>query len=341
MPRRGVDVDLARQHDLLELPGADPLDAPADRRLVVRGRHRADHLVVTDRGRDRAAAAAALAARPAAAATRAATSATVSSGSTSSIHREPRAPVRRASDTSGTINEAGANPSTCGRPRRRRSQTRIPRAPPGPARRAVAVVGERRRGQRPPARRHARRSAQRPSASSARTRPSAATAVPSRSGCSRQNHGSPGRREAATTALGSSRRRRRGGDADQRGSPRRPGPGAARLASRRRSRCLAAALQPGAAVASARVASSAVSLARRPEPVLDQSSATQCLTSPPPVRRTRWRCRAPGRWRSRGRWTRRRRAAILAGGGMRRKLNVLFVRCRSPHRTPALWSTPP
>ena len=33
---RGVDLDLARQHDLLELAGADPLHRPRHRLLVVR-----------------------------------------------------------------------------------------------------------------------------------------------------------------------------------------------------------------------------------------------------------------------------------------------------------------
>jgi hypothetical protein len=36
-----------------------------------------------------------------------------------------------------------------------------------------------------------------------RTLPSVASAAPSRSGCSKQNHGSPARREANTSALGS------------------------------------------------------------------------------------------------------------------------------------------
>jgi hypothetical protein len=36
-----------------------------------------------------------------------------------------------------------------------------------------------------------------------RTLPSAASAAPERSGCSKQNHGSPARREANATALGS------------------------------------------------------------------------------------------------------------------------------------------
>ena len=39
-----VDLDLARQHDLVEGPGADALDGAGDRRLVVLGRHRADDL---------------------------------------------------------------------------------------------------------------------------------------------------------------------------------------------------------------------------------------------------------------------------------------------------------
>ncbi len=46
-----MDLDLARQHDLLELAGADPLHCPRHRLLVVRRRHRAEDLVVPRRRR--------------------------------------------------------------------------------------------------------------------------------------------------------------------------------------------------------------------------------------------------------------------------------------------------
>jgi len=41
MGARRVDVDFARQHDLLHAPAADQLDRARDGRLVVLGGHRA------------------------------------------------------------------------------------------------------------------------------------------------------------------------------------------------------------------------------------------------------------------------------------------------------------
>ena len=48
---RGVDLHLAREHDLLELAGANPLHRPRHRLLVVRRGHRAEHLVLPRRRR--------------------------------------------------------------------------------------------------------------------------------------------------------------------------------------------------------------------------------------------------------------------------------------------------
>ena len=45
MRDRSVHLDLAGEHDLLDLARPDPLDRAGDRRLVVRWRHRADDLV--------------------------------------------------------------------------------------------------------------------------------------------------------------------------------------------------------------------------------------------------------------------------------------------------------
>ena len=108
--------DLAGEHDLLELAGADPLDRARDRRLVVLGRHRADDDAarpdrrrVEQRQRRRCAARPARALQRAPAAPRARRRARRARRG-SGARRSPR----RASATSGTISEAGAKPAQCG-----------------------------------------------------------------------------------------------------------------------------------------------------------------------------------------------------------------------------------
>ena len=121
-----------------------------------------------------------------------------------------------------------ARPRSAGRPRRRDGRAR-PRARSARRRRSrPSAARRRRRGRtrsrrpprarrrpgrgrrRPPPRRPARamrprrpRSARDRGLRAARSAPSAASAAPPRSGCSKQNQSSPSRREANTTALGS------------------------------------------------------------------------------------------------------------------------------------------
>src|SRR5207244_662727 len=122
----GVNLDLAREDDLLQRTGANPLDGAGDGVLVVLGRHGAgDASALRGVG----------------------------------VEQRQR---RVEAQVGGAAREASA---------RERAATVLTR--PGPA------------------------------ASSSATAPRAPSAAPSRSGCSRQNHGSPARREAAATATGS------------------------------------------------------------------------------------------------------------------------------------------
>lgn len=122
----------------------------------------------------------------------------MSSGATSAHKVSVSLPDLRTSAISGTTSEAGSNPSQAGAPPPSGANAKPPTATgaPGPstcasatsARQAATVLPKR------PA----------PLAVIRVTSPSAAIAAPSRSGCSKQNQGSPGRREANASALGSS-----------------------------------------------------------------------------------------------------------------------------------------
>ena len=124
MRRRRVDLDLAGEHDLLELARPDPLDGARDRRLVVLGRRDARRSEapggrrVEQRQRPRAQ----LAERARSSARRRARSG-MSSGAASAASVSRTSPPRRASATSGTVSD--------GRPEAR------------PVRRAAAVGRER------------------------------------------------------------------------------------------------------------------------------------------------------------------------------------------------------
>ena len=119
------------------------------------------------------------------------TSSAVSSGATARGQRQADAPSRRASATSGTCSDAGANPSHAGDDATVGGEGE---APDGHQSRCPA--GRRRR--RPPRRRRQRASARAAAAnrsgpaSIASALPRAASALPSRSGCSKQNSGSAG-----------------------------------------------------------------------------------------------------------------------------------------------------
>ena len=111
---RRVDGDLAREHDLLEGPGADALDGPRDRRLVVLGRRDRGDPVAARRAPGRAAAAARGAARRRAPTSRSTTCSGTSSGATSAASVRRTSRPRRASESSGTIRSPAAKPAQCG-----------------------------------------------------------------------------------------------------------------------------------------------------------------------------------------------------------------------------------
>ena len=108
--RARVHAHLARQHDLLELAGADPLHRAPHRLLVVRGRRRARHPRRARPGRGRAAASS-----PGRSSVepreRRQRSAIVPTG-TVTVSRA--SPPRRASETSGSTSCAGANDAHSG-----------------------------------------------------------------------------------------------------------------------------------------------------------------------------------------------------------------------------------
>ena len=155
----------------------------------------------------RAAAAAPRAARPRAASRRAASSSGTSSGAASAATVRRTSSPRRASATSGTTRSAAANADQCGAAPPSGANAKPPTAtgpapggPSGASATAPASSARQAEATRP----------KRPGPDAVRraTVPSAASAAPSRSGCSKQNQSSPARREAKTIALGSPSARR-------------------------------------------------------------------------------------------------------------------------------------
>ena len=200
--RRRLDGHLAREHDLLERARADALDGARDGRLVVLGRRD---------GVDPEAA-----------------------GGRRVEQRQRREPQRRGAGAQALgellrhvvrrrergerepdVVAAARQRDLRARPGRRpRSPTSAARARRRARRRSRRARRGRRRAGRPARRRRRPRVSSRqaaatcvkrsgPDAVSRVTVPSAASAEPSRSGCSKQNQSSPGARDAKTTALGS------------------------------------------------------------------------------------------------------------------------------------------
>ena len=118
--------------------------------------------------------------------TRPSTSAAVSSGATSALTVIQVWPSRRASESSGTISDAAAKPFQGGELPPSGANAKPPKQanpdPGGPLRESTIAPAT---SARQRAATWVKRSG--PWASSARTHPSAATATPSRSGCSEQN----------------------------------------------------------------------------------------------------------------------------------------------------------
>ena len=194
---RRVDLHLAREDDLVQRPGADALDRPRHRGLVVLGRHRADHAVAPGRvgveQRQRRAAQRA----PRARRSRAASASASSSGAATAASVSVTCSPRRASATSGTCSDAGSKPAQCGVEPPSGAKAKPPTAtgPPVLARRVGqqlapargdAPEAPRRRGRR------ARRRDRRWPARSGRDRGARSRTSPR-----------PGRREATATAVGS------------------------------------------------------------------------------------------------------------------------------------------
>ena len=126
----------------------------------------------------------------------------MSSGATTTFTVSHVSPSRRANESSGTISDAAAKPAQRGDSPPSAEKAKPPSATkpePGTFPDGSASAS------RATARQRAATSLNRlgPAAVSSRMHPSAASAEPARSGCSSVNHGSPGRRERATTAVGS------------------------------------------------------------------------------------------------------------------------------------------
>ncbi len=186
-------------------PRADQLDGARDRLLVVLGRHRAEHLEAARRRRveqrqrrRRAARRRARAARRAAPRRR--RRAATSAHSVSAALARPRRATRL---TSGTTRQAGAEAAPVRRLRRRRARREAADGDrPGGCGPSAGSAQRPRRQLAPALGELAKRCSPRGAAARPPRRGRRARAPP-RSGCSKQNHGSPGRREAQTTAAGS------------------------------------------------------------------------------------------------------------------------------------------
>ena len=159
---RRVDLDLAREDDLVQRPGADALDRPRHRGLVVLGRHRADHAVapgrvgVEQRQRRAAQRRGALEQRARRARRRRRRGRRRRPASASPARRGAPAPPRARAATRA---RSRPNAASCRRRERRRSRRRPRARRPRPARRPAARASARRRARS--ARRRGRRARRR------------------------------------------------------------------------------------------------------------------------------------------------------------------------------------
>ena len=187
--------DLAGQHDLLELPGADPLDGRGHRRPRSRpggGRSRS-------RGRrrsvrDRAAAAAPRAAPRAGARDRATVVVAIGARrrATASGCAKVRPRPERQSETSGRTSSAGGNDDQCADAAPVGAKAKPPtQTGPAPAGRPAGSSAIRPRADRSAVAAPRPRTGPAPRETASWALPSAASANPSRSGCSQQNQRSP------------------------------------------------------------------------------------------------------------------------------------------------------
>ena len=196
-----MDGDLAGEHDLLERTRADLLDGARDRGLVVLGRrHGVDPEAPGGRGIEQRKRIQAQGGGACAQALGQFFRTSSGAASAASVSRTSRAAARERDLGDDQVRGGEAGPVRRvaavggeGEPAER-DQAR--------AGRAVGRVGDRARGEPPPGRGELLEACA-PLAVSRATVPSAASADPSRSGCSKQNQSSPAAREANTTALGS------------------------------------------------------------------------------------------------------------------------------------------
>ncbi len=206
---RRVDVHLAGEHDLLELPRADQLDGAGDSGLVVLGRHRArDPVAPGGRGVEQRQRRRAQFAHAVLQAGEQLLGGVVGGGER--VERQAHVPSAAAPRGMGFAGERYLGHDQGGRLEARPRGVRAALRGEGEATdrdrsTATEVLGGVADGggrQGAPAISHGGK-AFGASRSEQGTSPSAASARAPRSGCSKRNHGSPGRREAQATALGS------------------------------------------------------------------------------------------------------------------------------------------
>ncbi len=204
---RRVHLDLAREHDLLQIARADRLGGAGDRRLEMLGRHAARDLKATRGGGIEQRQRRVRELLQATAREPPSSSSAVSSGwaRAASVRRTRRSPswllARKrhlGNDQRGRLEAA---------PRRRAatvgSEGKATDGDGATASLLARRVGHRLRRERAPAVGDRDKTIGTGVLDADRPRPSPASAAPPRSGCSKTNHGSPARREAQTTADGS------------------------------------------------------------------------------------------------------------------------------------------
>jgi hypothetical protein len=205
-----VDLHFAREHDLLELARARSARPRARPPLVVLGRHRARHLKAPGRRRVEQRQRASAQLRHAALQAREQLlGGVVGRASAASVsHRRLAARSLRTSATSGTVSDAGSKPAQCGAAPPsggEREAAQCHRTPTHASAAGSSAGSDTAAADSARQRSATTRSAPRPRLQ-ARASPSAASAARPRSGCSNTNQRSPGRREAHTTAEGSTSR---------------------------------------------------------------------------------------------------------------------------------------
>ena len=215
---RRVHLHFAGEHDLVQRPRPDALDAARDGALVVLGRHRALDRERADRVRIQSGSSAAASSVARRACSRSRTASASSPARTSAATVRRSSPPRRASAISGTCSDAGAKPRQCASRRPRRREGEAADGDEAAAGAGVGRVAVRRRAEGAPATRRRARSA-----------PGRAPRAPSRSRARRapRRHGRAARGRTTARPLPGARRppptdrrRARAARSPRRGRPR-------------------------------------------------------------------------------------------------------------------------